>query len=89
MKQQFLQVWKDGELWYEFPAENEDNVRADLMNKNLDRICEIKAPVADVQVLKANIAKQETIVELPSPKATKPTKSVQPKAAKAKQNDPS
>lgn len=82
--QKFLEVWKDGQLWYEFPADNEDNVRAFLMKSDLDRVCEIKAKVQNVEVLKTNVAAQTTLVELPAPATKKPTT---PKAVKAKQTN--
>jgi hypothetical protein len=78
--QKFLEVWKDNQLWYEFPAENEDNVRAFLMKSDLDRVCEIKSKVENVEVLKTNVAAQTTVVELPSPT---PKKQTTPKAVKA------
>lgn len=75
MEEQFLEVWRDGELWFEFPAINEDNVRLDLMKRNLDRVCEIRPKVADVQILKQNIAKQVSEIDL---SATLPSEAVKP-----------
>jgi|SanBayMetagenome_1026888.scaffolds.fasta_scaffold209435_1 hypothetical protein len=81
MKQQFLQVWRNGELWYEFPADNEDNVRADLIKRNLDRECDIKPAGLNVEVLKESVKQQVTTVDLT---ASKPTpKETKPKAVKA------
>lgn len=64
MKQTYLTVWKDNQLWFEFPAENEDNVRAFLMKENMDRICDIKPKVENITVMKEAIKKQETIIDL-------------------------
>lgn len=93
MKQQFLEVWKDGKLWYEFPAENEENVRLDLMRRNLDRVCDIRPKVEDIQVLKAAVEKQVIEFDLTatSPKPTvddiaditAPKRTRKPKAEKA------
>jgi len=97
MKQQFLEVWKDGKVWYEFPAENEENVRLDLMRRNLDRVCDIRPKVEDIQVLKASVAKQVIEFDLTAttPKATaeelaaitaKPKRQRKPTAEKASHN---
>lgn len=97
MKQQFLEVWKDGKLWYEFPAENEENVRLDLMRRDLDRVCDIRPKVEDIQVLKASVAKQVIEFDLTAttPKATaeelaeitaKPKRQRKPMAEKASHN---
>jgi len=97
MKQQFLEVWKDGKLWYEFPAENEENVRLDLMRRNLDRVCDIRPKVEDIQVLKTSVAKQVIEFDLTAttPKATaeelaaitaKPKRQRKPTAEKASHN---
>lgn len=64
MKQQFLEVIKDGKTWFEFPSENEDGVRAFLMKENLDRICEIRPKVADVTIVKKAAEEATTIVNL-------------------------
>lgn len=85
MKQQFLQVWRKGELWYEFPAENEDNVRADLIKRNLDRECDIKPAVMDVQVLKESVKAQVTTVDLSA--EAKQTRNRQPKPEKGTSNN--
>lgn len=76
MKQEFLEVWKDGQLWYEFPAENENNTREHLMKIGLDRVCEIRAKVKDPIILKEAIKQQETIVNLneDKPKVGRPKK---------------
>lgn len=90
MKQQFLQVWQNGELWYEFPAENEDNVRLDLMRKGLDRTCDIRPAVSDVQVLKEAVKAQVKEIQLePMADKAKRTYTRKPKAEEAKTNDTS
>lgn len=86
MKQQFLEVWKDGKLWYEFPAENEENVRLDLMRRDLDRVCDIRPKVEDIQVLKASVAKQvfEFDLTATAPEINEaPKRTRKPKAEKA------
>jgi hypothetical protein len=79
MKQTFLQVWKDNQLWFEFPSENEDNVRAFLMKENLDRICDIKPKVENIEVLKQAVKQQETIIDLTPKQNLEPKKLGRPK----------
>lgn len=83
--QQFLQVVKNGEVLFEFPAANEDNVRAMLIKQKLDAVCEIKHKVEDVQVLKKAVASQERVIDLtePKPKQTK----AKPTPGKGTSND--
>ena len=83
MEQQFLQVWRDGELWFEFPAGNEDNVRLDLMRKGVDRVCEIKPKVADIEVLKESIKSQVNEINLNDMDKPKVTRTRKPKAEEA------
>jgi hypothetical protein len=68
MKQQFLEVIKDGQIWFEFPSENEDNVREFLMRENLDRICQIRPKVADITIVKKAAEEATTIINLSEPK---------------------
>lgn len=68
MKQQFLEVIKNGQIWFEFPSENEDNVRAYLMKENLDRVCEIRPKVADVTIVKKAAEQATTIIDMTEPK---------------------
>lgn len=75
MEQKFLQVIKDGEVLFEFPAANEDNVRAMLIKQRLDAVCEIRHKVQDVIVLKSN---QERTIDLSEPAAVAKQKT-QPK----------
>jgi len=70
MQQRFLQVFKNGSLWFEFPEENETNVRLDLMKQNLDRICEIKPKVDATKVLKPQVEE----IDLNTPQTPKPAK---------------
>ena len=87
MKQQFLQVWRNGELWYEFPADNEDNVRADLIKRNLDRECDIKPAGLDVQVLKESVKEQVKTIDLTAEAKPKAPKQTKPKPEKGTSND--
>lgn len=89
MKQQFLQVWRKGELWYEFPAENEDNVRADLIKKNIDRECDIKPAGLDVEILKDSVKEQVKTVDLTAEAKPKQPKQTKPKPEKGTSNDTS
>jgi len=77
MEQQFLQVWRDGQLWFEFPSENEDNVRLDLMKKGIDRVCNIRPKVDATKILKPQVVE----INLNDIKSRKP------KAEKAISND--
>lgn len=88
MKQQFLQVWRKGELWYEFPVENEDNVRSFLINNDLDRECDIKPAGLNVEVLKESVVKNHlTTVDLTAEVKPKQTRNRQPKPEKGISND--
>ena len=78
MEQQFLQVWRDGQLWFEFPAENEDNVRLDLMKKGIDRVCDIRPKVDATKILKPQVVEID-LNEVPKPR--------KPKAEKATTHD--
>jgi len=64
MEQKFLEVYKDGKLWFEFPKENELNVREYLMREKIDRICDIKPKINDVTLIKKKIKTQEKNIDL-------------------------
>lgn len=64
MKQKFLEVWRDGQLWYEFPADNEMNVREQMIKNNLDRICEIRPKSEDIKVTKAKVAAKTKAIDM-------------------------
>lgn len=64
MQQRFLEVWREGKLWYEFPADNEMAVREMLMKQNLDRICEIRPKTNDIKVTKAKVAAKTKTIDL-------------------------
>jgi len=81
MKQKFLEVWRDGQLWYEFPADNEMNVREQMIKNNLDRICEIRPKSEDIKVTKAKVAAKTKTVDL--------TPTQTPTPEKGTTNDPS
>ena len=82
--QTFLQVVKNGEVLFEFPAANEDNVRAMLIKQKLDAVCEIKHKVEDVQVLKKAVASQERVIDLTE---QKPKTKAKPTPVKGTSND--
>lgn len=52
MKQKLLKVKKYGLDWFEFPAENEVNVRAFLMKEGVDAVCQIVPVDNEVKILK-------------------------------------
>jgi hypothetical protein len=52
MNQKFLKVTKYGQDWFEFPADNEVNVRAMLMKEGVDAVCEIVPVDNEVKLLK-------------------------------------
>ena len=64
LEQKFLEVYKDGKLWFEFPKENELNVREYLMREKIDRICDIKPKINDVTLIKKKIKTQEKNIDL-------------------------
>jgi len=68
-----LQVIRDGNVWFEFPMENEMAVREMLMKDNLDRVCEIKPKNINVELIKEKVEKQEKVIELTKPKTKKET----------------
>jgi hypothetical protein len=64
MKQEFLDVIRNGEIWFSFPLENENNVREFLIKNNLDKICDIKRKQIEVEVIKKSVKSQQKIVNL-------------------------
>lgn len=58
MEQKFLKVLKYGEEWFQFPADNEVNVRSYLMKEGIDSVCEIVPINNEVKLLKV---KEKTI----------------------------
>jgi hypothetical protein len=58
-----IEVIRNGILWFEFPAANEQNVREMLMKKGVDRECIFRAKGEDSAKIAASIKSKLTTVE--------------------------
>jgi len=67
-----IEVIRNGELWFEFPAANEQNVREMLMKKGVDRECIFRTKGEDDAKIAASIKSKLTTVEPKSVKTSKP-----------------
>tara|TARA_R110000868_G_scaffold110936_2_gene299945 strand:+ start:1127 stop:1333 length:207 start_codon:yes stop_codon:yes gene_type:complete len=67
-----IEVIRNGTLWFEFPAANEQNVREMLMRKKVDRECIFRAKGEDDAKIAASIKSKLTTVEPKSVKTSKP-----------------
>jgi hypothetical protein len=67
-----IEVIRNGILWFEFPAANEQNVREMLMKNGVDRECIFRAKGEDQAKIAASIKSKLTTVEPNKVKTSKP-----------------